>query len=74
MRWRVLISCPHLQKTIDKYRDIFRENDIDIDLPSVTQALSESDLIKIIENYDGIIAGDDEITAEVLKKAKKNAK
>ena len=71
MRWRVLISCPHLQKTIDKYRDIFRENDIDIDLPSVTQALSESDLIKIIENYDGIIAGDDEITAEVLKKAKK---
>lgn len=71
MKWRVLILCPHLQKTIDNYRDIFRERDIDIDLPPVTQALSESDLLKIIGNYDGIIAGDDEITAKVLEKAKK---
>lgn len=71
MKWRVLISCPHLQKTIDNYRDIFREKNIIIDLPSVTQALSESDLMEIIDNYDGIIAGDDEITEKVLKKAKK---
>jgi D-3-phosphoglycerate dehydrogenase len=71
MKWRVLISCPHLQKTIDKYRGIFKENNIDIHLPSVTQALSESDLMEIIDNYDGIIAGDDEITAKVLEKAKK---
>lgn len=71
MKWRVLILCPHLQKTIDNYRDIFRENNIEIDLPPVTQALSESDLLKIIHNYEGIIAGDDEITANVLKKAKK---
>ncbi len=71
MRWKVLVSCPHLQKTIDRYWELFRENDIEIDLPSVTQAFSESALLKIIEKYDGIIAGDDEITAKVLEKGKK---
>lgn len=71
MNWNVLVSCPHLQKTIDNYQNIFRENDIEIDLPPVIQALKESDLIKIIHKYDGMIAGDDEITANVLKNAKK---
>jgi len=71
MSWSVLVSCPHLQKTIDNYQNIFRENDIEIDLPPVTQALKESDLVKIIEKYDGIIAGDDEITSMVLERAKK---
>lgn len=71
MNWNVLVSCPHLQKTIDNYQNIFRENDIEIDLPPVIQALKESDLIKIIEKYDGVIAGDDEITLRVLQKAKR---
>ena len=34
------------------------------------QYLSENQLIKIINNYDAIICGDDKITNKVIKKAK----
>lgn len=68
MKWNVLISCPHLQSTIDPYRAKFAEGDIEIELPPVKQNLSESELLKIIDRYDGVIAGDDEFTEKVLKK------
>ena len=71
MKWRVLITCPQLQVTIDQYRPIFLEHDIEIVLPQVEQQLKESQLLDIIEDYDGVIAGDDEFTALVLKKATK---
>lgn len=71
MRWKVLITCPHLQRTIDPYREYFSKNGIEIHLPHITQKLSEEDLIEIIHEYDGMIAGDDEITANVLKNAQK---
>jgi D-3-phosphoglycerate dehydrogenase len=55
--------------TIDRYRPLFLEHDIEIVLPVIDQQMSESELLEIIEDYDGIIAGDDEFTAAVLKKA-----
>jgi len=66
MAQKVLISCPHLQRTIDKYRDLFTQNDIEIDLPDVDQNLPEADLLKIIDCYDGVIAGDDVFSEKVL--------
>jgi len=71
MKWNVLISCPHLQRSIDLYRHVFENNDIEIEVPQVNQHLTESELLDIIEQYDGIIAGDDELTAKVLEKATK---
>ena len=68
MKWKVLISCPHLQRTVDQYRAKFAEGDIEIELPPVKQMLSESELLKIINRYDGVIAGDDEFTEKVLEK------
>jgi len=56
---------------IDKLSHIFEENDIDIDLLPVKERLSETDLLPIIEKYDGIICGDDSFTKKVLQKAKK---
>jgi len=71
MSLKVLISCPHLQRTIDNYRDLFSQNGVEIDLPEVDQNLSEADLIKIIDQYDGVIAGDDVFSEKVLLHASK---
>jgi D-3-phosphoglycerate dehydrogenase len=43
----------------------------DTTIPKITQNMSEEELIKIIENYDYWIAGDDPVTENVLKNAKK---
>lgn len=69
MKWNVLVSCPHLQSTVDKYYSLFDEHNIEIDLPIVEQNLSEGKLLSIISKYDGVIAGDDKFTKEVLEKA-----
>jgi len=71
MSLKVLISCPHLQRTIDNYRDLFSQNGVEIDLPEVDQNLSETDLVKIIAQYDGVIAGDDIFSEKVLLHASK---
>ena len=70
MKWKVLISAPYIQKEIDKLSYIFEENNIDIDLPSVKERLSEAELISIIEKYDGIICGDDSFTKKGFTESK----
>jgi len=70
MTCRVLITCPHLQSTIEDYRHIFAGRGIEIELPSVVQQLGESELLEIIDRFDGVIAGDDQFTARVLEKGK----
>ncbi len=71
MKWRVLITCPYLQQSIDRYRDVFVKRCIDIESPPVTQKLKESELLEVIDRFDGVIAGDDEFTAKVLEKGKR---
>lgn len=71
MKWRVLITCPQLQRSIEHYRGLFAEHGIEVELPHLVQQLSESDLLEIIDRFDGVIAGDDEFTAKVLQKAKR---
>jgi len=71
MKWRVLITCPYLQQSIDRYRDVFVKRCIDIESPHVTQKLKESELLEVIDRFDGVIAGDDEFTAKVLEKGKR---
>jgi D-3-phosphoglycerate dehydrogenase len=71
MRQRVLITCPQLQATFEQYRLIFKERNIDVELPKVEQQLGELELLEIIEHFDGVIAGDDQFTAKVLEKAKR---
>ncbi len=68
---RVLISALSLQKDIDRYKDIFQKNNLEIVLPKVSERLNEDELLKIIDQYDGVICGDDVFTKKVLDKAKK---
>ncbi|CAG0969706.1 MAG: phosphoglycerate dehydrogenase [Candidatus Methanoperedens sp.] len=71
MKRNVLITCKQLQQTIDFYRSLFSEQGIEIELPHIVQKLDESELFKIIDRFDGVIAGDDEFTTKVLEKGKR---
>ncbi len=71
MKYRVLISCRQLQETIEPYRSLFEERGIEIELPAVVQQLTEQELLDIVDRFDGVIAGDDPFTANVLEKAKR---
>lgn len=69
MKFKVLITAPYMQKELDDYRDIFKEQDIEIVVPPVRERLSEAELLEWIKDIDGVIAGDDQFTARVLKSA-----
>lgn len=67
--YRVLISCPLIFDAIDEYADRFANHGIEYDIAELDQHLSESELLNRLEAYDGILAGDDELTAQVFEKA-----
>ncbi|KPJ56697.1 hypothetical protein AMJ49_04235 [Parcubacteria bacterium DG_74_2] len=57
---------------MSKFRNIFQKNQVKIDIPKIKgQQLSEKKLLLMIDKYNGIICGDDILSARVLKKAKK---
>lgn len=71
-KWKVLITAPYFQPVADKYRTVFNSNNIEIIVPQVEERMSEQQLLQLkgIEEIDGIICGDDEITQAVLENAK----
>jgi D-3-phosphoglycerate dehydrogenase len=71
MNQKVLVTCPHLQKTIDLYKDRLAKKGIEVEVPPLVQQLSEAELLEIIDRFDGVIAGDDPFTAQVLQKGKR---
>lgn len=68
---KILISWHYLMPLSQKYKNLFKKENIDYDTISVNPSLKENQLLKIIHKYDGIICGDDEITKKVIDKAKK---
>lgn len=69
MSAHVLVSCPQMQVSIDRFRGLLEQHHVTVDLPRVVQQLSEDDLLATIANYDAVIAGDDEFTAAVIEAA-----
>jgi D-3-phosphoglycerate dehydrogenase len=67
--FRVLITCPQMQNSFELFRDRFDEREVTVDMPAVVQQPSEDELIATIGDYDGMIAGDDPLTARVLEHA-----
>lgn len=65
---RVLLTCPQMQANYAEHAERLAAAGLDCDLPPVVQALSETELLDIIDRYDGMVAGDDQITAAVLEK------
>ena len=71
MAYKVLISAPYMQPVIDRFRHIFDEHGIELLIPVVHERLEENELLPIIGDIDGVIAGDDRFTAKVIENAPK---
>lgn len=68
---KILITAPYFIPVPKKYSDILYQHQIKYDTLEVEEKCFESDLIPIIQNYDGVIAGDDQYTSTVFAKASK---
>jgi D-3-phosphoglycerate dehydrogenase / 2-oxoglutarate reductase len=68
---RVLITCRQMQNCIDVFRPRLDEHELELVLPEIVQQPSEEGLIEIIGGFDGMIAGDDPLSARVLEHAKR---
>ena len=68
---KILITAPYFIPVPKKYRDMLYRHQIIYDTLEVEEKCFESDLIPIIQNYDGVIAGDDQYTSTVFAKASK---
>ncbi len=67
---RVLVTCKQMQNVFETFRPRFEAADVEAVLPEVRrQQLSEEELIELIGDFDGIIAGDDPLSARVLEHA-----
>jgi len=66
---RVLVSCPLIQDAMGEYDHQFAAHDITYDVVEVDQQLDEDELLEIIDEYHGVIAGDDEFTRAVFERA-----
>ncbi|MEJ7787255.1 MAG: phosphoglycerate dehydrogenase [Solirubrobacteraceae bacterium] len=69
MSHRALITCRQMQNCIEEFRGRLHGAGVELVLPSVVQQPSEDELIAIIGDFDGMIPGDDPLTARVLEHA-----
>jgi len=69
MRWKVLISAPYAMPVINVYRKRLEAENCDIIVAKVNERLEEHELLPIVSDVDGIICGDDRITARVIEAA-----
>ncbi len=67
--FRVLISCPVIYDSMPEFEETLAEHDIEYDIANIEQQLGEAQLKEVLNEYDGILAGDDELTAEVIQSA-----
>lgn len=65
----VLVTCPPMQRTAADWTGRFDALGIEVGMPPVVQQLTAADLITLLPRFDGMIAGDDPLTAEVLESA-----
>ena len=64
---RIAATCKHLQRDIDEYRHLFAEHDLELVVPPIPgQELAGQELIDAMSGVNGVIAGDDKFTADVL--------
>lgn len=64
---KVLISCPPMIKQKNKFVQKFTELNLVPFFADIVQQFSESELIDIIQEFDGWIVGDDPCTEKVLE-------
>ncbi len=71
MKYKVLVTAPYFQLVVDRFREYFKQHDVEISVPKVDERLSEEELLPLVGDIDGILCGDDRITEKVLEAAHK---
>ena len=71
--YRALVTAPPIIPKINNYKDIFDKKSVEIVVPpyEVVECLHENELKELLKDIDGILCGDDKITENVLKQAKR---
>lgn len=69
MRRKVLISAPYMLPVAEEFRRRLVGEGVEIVTMPVRECLSEEELLPVIENFDGVICGDDSFTGRVLRRA-----
>ena len=68
---KILITCPPMIKSINKFSFLFKKKNISITTPKITPTLSKKEIIAILPHHHGWIIGDDPATREVFLSGKK---
>lgn len=65
---KIAVTCTHLQRDIDDYREEIAACGFELALPEIAgQELEGTALIAAMEGIEGVIAGDDKFTRQVLE-------
>lgn len=65
---KVLVTTTSFQDTPGKHHTLLKEQNYELDF--ARGPIKESELLRVIEQYDAVLCGDDEYTREVLLKGK----
>ena len=68
-KWRILITAPYMLPIVDRFAAVFEQHDAEYIKADVEERLEEADLIPIVGEYHGVIAGDDRFTRKVFEAA-----
>ena len=64
---RVAVTCTHLIRDIDDYRETFANAGLDVFLPEIPgQELRGDELVAAMEGIVGVVAGDDHFSSDVM--------
>jgi D-3-phosphoglycerate dehydrogenase len=69
MTWKILVSAPYMQLALDEFRDLLESRGAELVVPDVHERLSEDELLELVGDIDGVIAGDDHFSERVLEAA-----
>ncbi len=69
MSLQIMVSAPYMLPFPENYRRRLENEDIKVVTIPVGERLSEEELVKIIEKFDGAICGDDQFTERVFRHA-----
>ncbi len=70
---KVLVTCHHLLRHIDEFKERFEANGIELVLPEATgQQFSSDEMLDLIRGVDTCILGDDFVDRAVLETGKEN--
>jgi D-3-phosphoglycerate dehydrogenase / 2-oxoglutarate reductase len=68
-RPKVLLSAPYAMPVVEMYRQVLARAGCEVIVAQVRERLSEQELLGLIGDVDGMICGDDQVTARVLDAA-----